>query len=396
MSERISSFSLSKDTPLDEIISQLHATASSPFSSAPLMPAGAFHSQELLSLELERLFSKEWICIARRDEFKQPGSFITADINGVSILAVLQQDGSVRAFINACAHRRAQLVNDKRGCKTKFTCPYHAWTFALDGGLVRAPFMNECSRVDDSNSRLTPIRTEVWAGFVFATLSTDPNIAQIADRLRTFSDTIIGQYDLNRYETVLSDEITAKGNWKNLIENFMESYHVFAAHKGTFGTAGKTPEDYECGEEHDWVAFHLGTKPSEEGTGASNPSDLTLSGVWRRRSVVFCVFPSLLVYAAPDLLWHMSVQPSGVDSFRARWAAAVPSQVLAGMSEAQRGDHISKVSSFMDVANAEDIPLVEALFSGTTSILSPCGHFHTIERNVWDFARYLDRMLGGN
>lgn len=387
---------ISKNTPLNEIIQHIRLTARTPFETAPLLPPGAFHSEEMLELEKERLFNDEWICIARVEEFERPGSFVTAEINGVSIVSVLQQDGSIRSFINACAHRRAQLVNDREGNKTRFTCPYHAWTFAIDGSLVRAPFMTGCDRLDDSNSRLTPVRTEIWAGFVFVTLNADDIPMSVESRLQAFSDTIIGQYQLERYETVLKDEMTANGNWKNLIENFMESYHVFAAHKGTFATAGKMPEDYQCGDDHDWVAYHLGTKPSEDGTGAAHPDDPTLEGIWRRRSVVFCVFPSLLVYAAPDLLWYMSVQPKGVGQFQARWAAAIPREILAGTSAAERSELIAKVSSFMDVANAEDLPLVEALFAGTMSTLAPAGHFHKIERNVWDFARYLDRMLYGH
>jgi phenylpropionate dioxygenase-like ring-hydroxylating dioxygenase large terminal subunit len=386
---------LSKNTPLDEIISGVHLTATTPFETAPLFPQGAFHSEELLQLEKDRLFGDEWICVGRMEEFEKPGSFVTAEINEISILCVRQQDGSIRSFINACAHRRAQLTRDREGSKTRFTCPYHAWTFGIDGNLVRAPFMTGCDRLDNSNTRLTPVRTEIWAGFVFVTLNDRDETISIESRLRAFSDDIIGQYRLERYETVLKDEMTANGNWKNLIENFMESYHVFAAHKGTFATAGKMPEDYICGDQHDWVAYHLGTKPSEEGTGGAHPDDPTLAGIWRRRSVVFCVFPSLLVYAAPDLLWYMSVQPKGVDRFQARWAAAIPREISSGMSETQRSELIAKVSSFMDTANDEDLPLVEALFAGTQSTLSPSGHFHAIERNVWDFARYFDRMLSG-
>ena len=105
--------------------------------------------------------------------------------------------------------------------------------------------------------------------------------------------------------------------------------------------------------------------------------------------VDFCVFPNHLVTLMPDYLWYISVQPEGVDRMQATWGVAVPPEVLADIEEKDFPDWLRQFRGYMDVANDEDKPLVEALHRGSASALLPAGTYHPIERNLWQFTRYL-------
>jgi hypothetical protein len=110
--------------------------------------------------------------------------------------------------------------------------------------------------------------------------------------------------------------------------------------------------------------------------------------------VDFCVFPSHLVTLMPDYLWYISVQPSGTDQMHATWGVAFPPEVLADVPEAEYETWLADFKNYMDIANGEDKPLVEALHRGTASSLLPSGTLHPIERNIWQFTRYLARVCG--
>lgn len=386
-------FAPSARVPAAALLADLRTIAASRPDEAALMPPGIFHSAEFLELELDRLFGAEWVCVGRADELRLPGAYLATKVAEVPVLVTRQEDGSFRGFLNACAHRRAQLVPESRGEKSRFACRYHAWTYATDGTLVGAPYMKDCPGFDKGNVRLEPIHLETWEGFIFVSLA-QVRPSPIEGRLRPFVEGYIGRYRMDRYKAIIRDEIVYRGNWKNIIENFTESYHVFFAHSGTFALTGKTPGDYVCGPDLDWCSFHMGTQKHDTGLGAAHADDPHLTGEWRRRSIVACVFPGLLIAVTPDLLWHVSVQPDGVGQFRAAWGAAVPQEFLDDVPQAQLADWIASRRRFMDAANEEDRPLIEALYDGTSSLTPPRGHLHPIEKNVWDFARYLARILG--
>jgi len=385
-------FSPSSNVPLPSILYDLRRVGQSSHVAAPLIPAGAFHSPQFLRLEMANIFATQWICVGRSDDFPETGSFIACDIADVPVLVVRQEDGSLKAFVNACAHRRAQVVPTSCGKKLSFSCSYHGWTYSPDGRLLGAPYMDGCPGFDKSQIHLQSLQISSWEGYVFVSLS-ENRVEPIDERLREFTEQVVGRYRMERYRTIIRGEMDFEGNWKNIIENFTESYHVFRAHKKTFALSGKTPHDYECGGDFDWFGYHFGTQKDESWGGAAHPDDITLEGVWRRRSVAACVYPGLLISLSPRVLWYVSVQPHGVGRFRARWGTAVADVFLDSLSPEERAAWIADQEAFMDSANEEDKPLIAALYRGTRSTRAPRGRLHPIEKNVWDFARYLSRML---
>ena len=379
--------------PIEDLLEKLRAAASQPFESANPIPAQLNHSPEFFEREKQKIFAAEWICIGREDEIPNHGDYLTHEVAGVPVFAVRQKDGEVAAFINACAHRFACLLPDEKGSAKRFTCRYHGWTYDNSGALVAAPHMKMKDGFDLSEHKLRAIEFEIWEGFLYVTLAEKPS-TRLADVLAPIKDNVVGRFDMACYKTVLRETMVWKANWKNLIENFTESYHVPIAHGKTFAQHDKPLEDYIVSEDSDYYGYHRAVQEADAGLGAAHPENKRLEGEWRRMMVDFCVFPCHLVTLLPDYLWYITVQPHGIDHMKATWAVAVPPEVL---QDAKAGDYdkwLAGFKTFIDTANGEDKTLVEALHAGSRSPHLPQGTYHPIEKNLWQFNRYLARVCG--
>jgi Rieske 2Fe-2S family protein len=152
----------------------------------PTLPGTAYTTAEAFAREKERIFSREWFCVGREEEVRNSGDFLHLDIAGESVLLVRTRQGTLSAFYNVCRHRgcRLQLGHEAKPVAQKATtsgpsgtfpgvirCPYHSWTYELDGRLRSAPFLND--QLDKADFSLFPIGVETWGGFVFLNLTPD-------------------------------------------------------------------------------------------------------------------------------------------------------------------------------------------------------------------------------
>jgi len=381
------------DVAVGTVLDRLRDTAARPFEDARPLPAEAHHSLAFLDHERKAVFAREWICIGRGDEIPAPGDYLTHDIIGVPVFAIRQTGGDIKAFVNACAHRFSCLLAAESGSCKRIVCPYHAWTYDCAGNLIAAPHMDMKDGFDPAAHGLRALAAEVWEGFVYVTLAEQP-AKTVAEALAPFRDEVVGRFDMACYRTVIRETMVWNANWKNLIENFTESYHVSMVHGRTFARHKKKLSDYVCGEDSDHYGYHRAAQTSDQPPGAAHPRNDRLAGEWRRMMVDFCIFPSHLVTLMPDYLWYISVQPLGIDRMRATWGVAVPPEILADVPDDEYEKWLAEFKSYMDVANSEDKPLVEALHRGTASPHLPTGTLHPIERNLWQFTRYLARVCG--
>jgi choline monooxygenase len=381
--------------PLPRVLEKLRQAAALDFDQAHPIPAELNHSQAFHDREQSALFQQEWICVGRADEIAQPGDFLTHEIAAVPVLVVRQTGGEIRAFVNACAHRFACLVSGARGSAKRFTCRYHAWTYDCAGALLRAPHMEMKAGFDPSQHRLRALQVTDWEGFVYVTLAQQPR-SQLPEVLAPLRDRVVGRYDMACYQTLIRETMEWDANWKNLIENFTESYHVPVAHGKTFAQHKKAPADYVCGEDSDHYCFHRAPQVASSGRGAAHPDNNRLEGEWRRMMIDFCVFPNHLVTLMPDYLWYISVQPLGTGRMRATWGLAVPPEVLADIETQDRDAFVAEFRHYLEVANDEDKALVEALHRGSSSPYLSRGTYHPIERNLWQFTRYLAHRCGAS
>ena len=154
----------------------------------------------------------------------------------------------------------------------------------------------------------------------------------------------------------------------------------------------KQIKDYKCGEDSDHYCYHYAPQEFESGPGSAHPTNTKLKGKWRKTMVDFCVFPNHLITLMPDYLWYISVMPIGIGQFRATWGLAVPPEILADIPKENYETWLSQMSSYINIANEEDRPLVEGLYRGSASAVLPYGTFHPIERNLWQFIKYLSQI----
>lgn len=209
-----------------------------PLAEARQLPGEMYFSPVVEALEKKRIWTKTWLCIAREEEISAGGDFMTFDIAGESVLLTRDEAGHPHAFINKCRHRGVPVAQG-RGNTKQFSCPYHAWLYGLDGSLLTAPHMKR-THVDLSLHGLTRLHLACWRGWIFVNFDAAPV---------SFPE-FIAPYD-SAYWWFRSDEvkladvkrIPVQCNWKLLVENLLDMYHVPVIHKGTFGPFSKTPRD---------------------------------------------------------------------------------------------------------------------------------------------------------
>jgi Rieske 2Fe-2S family protein len=192
------------------------------------LPQQYFASEDIFHEEWERIFSDHWICVGRAEQLANPGDYFLKTIGHENIIILRDQEGQARAFYNICRHRGTRLCSQDRGhLKGSIQCPYHAWTYALDGRLTGVPSVHRMPEFDPADFPLHPVALELWHGIIFINLAPEPKpLATIfGDDLALFDPWRIG--DL---VTVTSIDYHVKANWKIIVQNFSECYHCPVAH----------------------------------------------------------------------------------------------------------------------------------------------------------------------
>lgn len=236
------------------------------------VPKARYLSSEFLSLELERVFRRTWLLAGPASDLEQPGSFVTFEIAGESILVVRGDDG-VRAFHNVCQHRGRALRDPGRGQARTFRCPYHHWEYALDGSLIAVPDAEtfaECPRTGGvplgtrgslpiAASRdslgLTPVACEVWQGFVWVHLGPSPE--PLAEFLGSVGPRIAA-YDLGSYVLEQDQTLDLDCNWKVGVDAFNEAYHLRAVHPELLAMLDETRTSLEIEGKHSVIRVPFG------------------------------------------------------------------------------------------------------------------------------------------
>ena len=198
--------------------------------------AGHYYTDPaVFALEQSQIFEAMWFCVVRADDLDKPGAFRTVQVGRESVLVTRSRSGEVRAFFNVCRHRGAQLCTEESGeVKRAFQCPYHAWTYDLDGKLIAAPNLTRMPDIDRYEYGLHKIAVREWLGYVWVCLAENPPsfedtvIKDVDDRLG--DPEAIGHYDIEHLTVGRRIRYDVKANWKLIIENFMECYHCATIH----------------------------------------------------------------------------------------------------------------------------------------------------------------------
>lgn len=373
---------------MEKILDSLDKLAHRPLAEATAMPRDIYISPEILQHERERIFAQDWICAGRADEIPNIGDYLTFDLCDQPLLLIRGSDNMIHARANVCLHRMMRLANGS-GHTKKFTCPYHAWTYDIDGKLIAAAYMDRTSCFDRQNMRLPEIRCEIFHGWIYVSMNKE---AEPVGNLLIDLVPLINPYQMDNYVTIFRQQHIWHTNWKHLTENFMEGYHLPVAHKNTVGAHfGLMDTKFDdCGN-FDYFTYQTFTKSSSAPVGSAHPDNKTLSGEARNTSIMPTVFPSHMYVLAPDHLWYLSLQPMGIDRVSILYGAAIAPEVLAAQTNVD--DYIAKTRAFLDDVQEEDRFVVENIFKGAQAPLSTSGPLSWLERENHEFTQYLARRL---
>lgn len=374
-----------------QILAGLEVAARAPLEDAYTVPPAIYSNPEIHELELERIFSKDWLCPGLAAEIPKEGDYLTFSIGEQPIFVIRGKDGVVRSFANVCLHRMMTLVQDRGNCH-KIVCPYHAWTYNTEGRVIGAGHMGKRDpEFDKKGYRLPELRTEIWQGWIYVSLN--PEAPPVAELLKDM-ESEVERYGLAHYIPVAAQDHVWETNWKLLTENFMESYHLPVAHRETVGAwcpVDQSEFPPKVNEAFTWQTFE---KDENAKYGRAHPSNTRLEGKWRYTSFMPTVFPSHMYVLAPDHMWYLSLRPKSVGEVHVRFGLALAPEVHEALGD-KREQWLKDVISFFDKVNAEDKFVVEGIHKGSRSALARPGPLSWLEREIHDFAQYLDRKLNG-
>ena len=204
--------------------------AGAPLEEAYTIPAPWYLDPRIAELERERVFGENWIAVGRADQVAASGQFFTVEVAGEPLVVVRGADGELRAFFNVCRHHAAAVLNAPCGTVPHLRCPYHGWTYGLDGALKGAPEFAGVCNFDRAANGLVPVRVANWGQFVFVTLNENaPSLVNFLGDLPDKTEPL----SLGGLHFFERKSYTLACNWKVYVDNYLDGgYHVPHLHKG--------------------------------------------------------------------------------------------------------------------------------------------------------------------
>lgn len=374
---------MSHSNPFTELLN----AAARPMTEARAMPPSVYTSEAFLARELAGIFGKEWVCVGRSGGLANPGDYLTYELAGQPVIVIRDRQGRVRAFSNVCLHRMSTLAE---GCGNKrvLVCPYHAWTYDLDGSLRGAPFMDATTGFCKDDYRLPAIRCEEWKGWVYITLDNDrPSLASALGEL----EAMIAPYQVEHYVECFRETHVWDTNWKVLAENFMESYHLPVCHADTVGGHSRL-EEMDCPPGRPAFNYHWITKEASLPMGNAHPDNTRLQGHWRKTTALITLYPSHLVTLTPGYFWYLSLHPRGTGQVSILFGGGLSPEFMA---DPKADEHVATLKSLLDTVNLEDRGCTEKVFRGLCADKAAPGHLSCLERPIYDFMQYIAERTAG-
>ncbi len=362
---------------------------SAPIERARGLPGWMFHDPEVYALEQERIFAKSWVCVGAEDDLPKVGDVLPVEVAGRPLFLVRDETGYLRCFHNICSHRGALLVTEKARRKV-IACPYHSWTYGLDGTLKKTPHIcgqdrHEAPSLDKSLNGLKPVRCATWARLVFVNLdplapSLDDDLAPLARRWSA--------YDFSLLRFGGAEDFVLPANWKLAIENFVERYHLPWVHPGLNGFSG-IDRSYEIfGDLFVGVGSRKVTPPRPYGPLPSFPG---LPAELTERGEYPALFPNVLLGLHADCLFAYVLSPDGPHQTRERLYFFFVGEESRDPAYAEAKAAMLRV--FADI-NREDMDIVHRLHRGCSSPAMPGAVFSpAFEKTSQAFQRMVAERL---
>ncbi len=355
------------------------------------LPGRDYHSPAVYAADLETVFARSWVCVGRGETVPEPGDYLIPEVAGEPLIVVRGADGALRAFANTCRHRGTLLLDGSGTVNGAIRCPYHSWTYGLDGRLLGSPNVHAEDGLDRDAHGLWPIRLEMWDGFVFVNL--DPAAAPLADELAAMPGSPIelaryGVGDL-RIGAVRGYDVAA--NWKIVVENYHECLHCPGVHPELV----KIVPLYRRGEveeEGQTLGNSMGhglTSFTESGlsslprlAGISDEDEHTFYGAY--------VSPNLILNYHSETVNAVRIHPAGPERTIVKSVFLFRTETIAA-----DGFDPSEVVDFRDMVAKQDWAVCELAQRGVRSRFFEGGIYPRQERAIAELnARYLAQRDG--
>ena len=367
-----------------------YAGVRKPLLEAETLPPECYTDEAFYKREVETIFLKVWNFIGRADRVPNAGDYFAFEFVGVPVVVVRGRDGVVRAFANSCRHRGAKVMQGEGKC-TVMSCPYHAWTYAIDDGrLIGAMEMDETAGFAKKDFGLVPLRLELWGGFMF--LNFDPYAAPLSDWLGDLPE-VLAAYKLEEMVTTRRVEYDLACNWKVYVENAMESYHVPTVHQQTLQKQKRdhNPPIPTQGEYCGLFTRHTGSRALLPGAKGF-PYIENLSGLANEGTYYVLINPSTMFGLTYDCMWWLELHPISAGRTKLIVGSCFPE------STTQRDDFAELVQNYYDRWNksiVEDNDISDIQQIGLSSPFVRPGRFSYMEPLVHTIDNWvLDRVLG--
>ncbi|MEP7349207.1 MAG: aromatic ring-hydroxylating dioxygenase subunit alpha [Sphingorhabdus sp.] len=274
------------------------------------LPAWTYDDADFFAAETESVFAPSWQIVCHVSDVPDKGDWHSLDYLGESVIVVRGDDDQLRAFTNVCRHRGSRLLDGTSGCAKKLVCPYHAWTYDLDGRLTGVPQKSDYPGLDTSRHGLMPVDMEIWHGFIFVRLVSEG--ASVADMMAPY-ETQIQPY---RFEDLRAlGRLTLRPrdvNWKNVADNYSDGLHIPIAHPGltrlfgrSYGVEAERHVDRMWGDLVKWPSANL----SERLYQNLLPPVPHLPEASQRRWLYFKLWPNIAFDIYPDQVDFMQFLP---------------------------------------------------------------------------------------
>jgi len=354
------------------------------YGNAMTLESRWYTQPEIFEREREQVFAKRWICVGRTEQIERAGDFFLAEIAGENLIVTRDKAGAPRAFYNVCRHRGTRICFEHSGHFTgSIQCPYHAWTYGLDGELIAARNMNEVEGFDRSEFPLHQARVATYEGFIFVNLAAGAPAFEdaFAPLIGRFSD-----WNISRLRAARTITYDLACNWKLVFLNYSECYHCPLVHPQLDKLS---PSD--SGRNDLFEGPFLGgySEMREHGgsltmSGTTNRPPLgTVRGENLHRIYYYTVFPSMLLSLHPDYVMVHYAQPLAADRTRVLCSWLFDPDTMAAP-----GFDASDAVDFWDLTNRQDWHVNELTQLGLQSRAYTPGPYSNAEGLLSAFDTY--------
>ncbi|WP_421994181.1 aromatic ring-hydroxylating oxygenase subunit alpha [Reyranella sp.] len=365
------------------------AKAFLPLTQASHPDGRIYHDPAVLEREKQTIFGRDWLCIGRAEEVAEPGDYKALRLVGQPVLLVRRPDGKVVAYSNTCLHRGVEIASGEGNAK-EFTCPYHGWLYGLDGQLLGAAHMRDSEGFDRKTCRLPELPCENFQGWLFVSLNRTPE--PFADYIAEFAEKF-GYIDMEPMRLGIQRDIPLNCNWKLMVENFIDFYHIGVLHKDTIGRYMKTTDvpyetrkrgqvfinEYDAGSHTQSGEVFVERIPALK----DKPARFSQAGV---------ITPNVNFFVRPDYVMLYSSWPVDADTMVMKQFIVFPRHIV----ESPRFPEIKAQFLVMsDKILGEDFAMVESLQNASKATHFVPGRMSRLEKGVQHFILHnLERIYG--